>query len=143
MVDSGRTSAESFAETFAPDRNRNVPKPSEFLWLGAGSTLILATAALLTLAWFALHRNLPTTGPLAMRRSPGASVAELRSRNHAAAPWIALSSLPLFLAGNWLLVTRPGNKRAKVALGACVVLFSIGLMVASSVSGGCVGVGSC
>ena len=140
---SGASDVEAFARTFAPDRARRAAAPREYLWLGGGVVLVAATVVLLALGWFALQRSLPTTGPLAMRGSPRVSVEELRNRNHDAAPWMAVSSLPLFVAGTWLLVRRPGNKRAKLVVTGGAVVFAGLLLVASSVGGGCVGVGSC
>jgi hypothetical protein len=146
MVDSrssGVTDAEASARTFAPDRERRPAPRSDYVWLAGGLVFVIAAGVLLVVAWLAFRQTLPASGPLSMRRSPGVSVRELRSRNHEAAPWMALSSLPLLLAGTWLLVKRPGNRTARIAAGAGGLLFAAVLFVASSAVEGCVGIGFC
>jgi hypothetical protein len=130
----------SFAETFAPDRDRPALKRSEYVWLG-GLGLAVAAILLLAFAWFAYQQALPSTGPLAMRPSPGLSVEELRALNREAAPWVAVTSLPLLLSGLWLLVRRPNNRDARRVAIVGTVLFAVGMMAASSTVEGRVGIG--
>ena len=41
----------------------------------------------------------------------------------------------------WLLAQRPGNRTARAVALVAVVLFLVGGLVASSIAGGCIGIG--
>ena len=121
-----------FARTFGPDRQRAPLRRSEFTWL-LGFVLVLAAVILVASAWFAYQRSLPATGPFAMRRSPDLTVDQLRSRNKEAAPFVAFSSLPLLVAGVWMLRRRPSKSGAQAAAVVATLVFGLALMIMSVV----------
>ena len=132
---------ESFARTFAPDRNRRAQKHYDLTWLGGGLGLVVAAGLILVVAALASQRALPATGLLAMKASPGMSVEQLRTLNEDAAPWTALSSFPLLVSGLWLLVRRPDRKTARRIGAVGGALFAAALVIASAFTEGCVGIG--
>lgn len=112
------------------------------MWLG-GVGLLVAASLVLVVSWLAYRRALPATGFLAMRPSPGLTVEQLRSLNEKAAPWMALSAVPLLVSGAWLVLRRPSNEMTRAVAIVAVVLFGVGAMVGSQIAGGCTGIGSC
>ena len=132
MASASSDEADEFARTFAPDRDRPAAPRPDFTWL-LGVVLVLAAAAILVTAWFAFQRTLPASGPFAMRPSPGRTIEELRNRNKQAAPFAAVSSLPLLGAGVWMLATRPPRNLARGVVIVAAATFAI-ILAASSVA---------
>lgn len=131
MEQSHEDDARAFARTFAPDHGRPPYRQSQLQSLGVGLVLVVSGLAILVTAWFAYQRAIPES---TLRRAAGESFAAARDRNSHAAPFVALSGLPLLVAGGWLLAKRPDNDSVRlIALGAGAVFFVAGLLTAAFV----------
>lgn len=131
MASVSNDEADEFAGTFAPDTHRPAAPRSDYMWM-VGVVLVLAALAILVSAWFAFQRSLLSSGPFAMRRSPGLTIDQIRDRNRQAAPFVALSSLPLLVAGAWMIATKPPRDLARAGAVVAAVLFAVILAVTSA-----------